>query len=677
MTSWSNWRDHPRMVSSPYVDWWLMQHMLAPGSRPARMVPALSRMDAFHDLQGSAGDVGGFGSDPSHFAPSPDGGELTVFPVPECSANSGFLDAIGSGEGWLPETAGYPTIDEDTLVVGVIDVDIALGHRRFRTAKGNSRVLAAWQQGAPWSGGPAHLPFGHALMQSDIDALLKTHSRGDLARPLDQDGFNRAAHLVDPARPDSGHALAGREAHGTHVMGLVGGADPAAAPTFSDRVRMLVVNLPAASAYGEGGAFLDYYLIYAMRWIVETHARIARASGLSKAPPLLLNISFGKQAGAKDERQVFVREVQKLAKADRILGLSKFNCIMPAGNDNLSRVHARFELPPGTGEVLDWRIRPDDGTSNFVEIWVEKLLHPDTTLAPIHLDIVPPGGVPGAFRPARSGQITELRGGLGRIYCDAVPPEDGKSVRFRYLVCLAPDRFCKGGKVGAAAGKWKIRLRNADRIAHYVRATVQTDQATLPGQRHARRSYFENPRYRLDEDTGRKADTFAYVSRAAAPPDLDTGSILARRGTLNSYAANRFVATIAGHRESDGRPAAYSASGIGQPLHAGGRGAPTVSFPSDDGDAHFGILSDGACDGSVTAMQGTSFACACATRWLIERWLAGRYDPQVDAPDLRTTLKEGPLQVPRPDRWWNAPVGREKVGAGRVSWQPERPVRRC
>lgn len=678
MSAWQPWRDHPRMVTSPYVDWWLMQHGLGAGPRPMRMVPALSRMDAFDALQGNIGDLTALGHDPQGFLPGGNGGDWPVFPVPESSANPDFPSSIDGTPGWLPDTASYPTVSADTLIAGVIDVDIGLGHRRFRQADGTTRVLASWQQGAPWKAGPGHLPFGAELMEAGINSLLTRHSSGkDLTRPLDQDGFNRAAHLVDYHRPDSLRALATREAHGTHVTGLVGGADPRREATFSERVRLLVVNLPPATAYGEGGAFLDYYLVYAMRWIVEMHARISNASGLANdPPPLLLNISFGKQAGAKDERQVFVREAKRLSGADEILGQARFNALLPAGNDNLSRVHARFELQPNDEETLDWRVLPDDETSNFVEVWVKKLLTPGTVLAPIDLDVVPPGHPDGAFQPATSGQIMELKDGLGRVYCDAVEPEDGASVRFRYLICLAPDHFMKGGKVGAAAGKWKIRFRNSGDTAHTVRATIQTDQATLPGQRNARRSYFEADDYTLFEDSGREADTFAYVDGAPAAPGQDKSTTIRRRGTLNSYAANRYVATIAGHRETDGRPAPYSASGIGHPVHAGARDTPTVSFPSDDGAAHFGLLSNGAGDGSVAAMQGTSFSCACATRWLIENWLAGRFDPNAAHSDIHAFLRSAPQQVPRPDPWHNAPVGPEKVGAGRASWQPGRPVSR-
>lgn len=666
------------MVTSPYVDWWLMQHGLGAVPHPMRMVPALRRMDAFDALQDSLSGFTALGSDPSGFLPGGAGGAWPVFPVPESAANPGFPGHIDGAPGWLPDDAAYPTVEANTLIAGVIDVDIGLGHRRFRRADGTTRVLASWQQGAPWGGGPGHLPFGATLMESAINSLLAQHSSGqDLTRPLDQDGFNRAAHLVTHDRPDGLHALATRAAHGTHVMGLVAGADPEREADFARRVRLLVVNLPPARAYGEGGAFLDYYLVYAMRWIVEMHARITGASGLmASPPPLLLNISFGKQAGAKDERQVFVREASRLAGPDRILGQARFNAILPAGNDNLGRVHARFELQPDDVQSLGWRVQPDDGTSNFVEVWVEKLLTPGTVLAPIDIDVVPPGAPDGAFHPASSGQIIELERGLGRVYCDAVEPEDGASVRFRYLICLAPDHFLKGGKAGAAAGLWKIRFRNCGDTAHTLRATVQTDQATLPGQRSARRSYFEAPDYRLFEQSGRPADTFAYDEGAASAPDLDRSTTLKRRGTLNSYAANRYVVTIAGHRETDGRPAPYSASGIGHPVRAGGRGTPTVSFPSDDGAAHFGLLSDGAGDGSVAAMQGTSFSCACATRWLIEQWRAGEFDPQAATSDLDACLRSAPQQVPRPDKWHDAPVAPEKVGAGRAAWQPVRPVSR-
>ena len=79
------------------------------------------------------------------------------------------------------------------------------------------------------------------------------------------------------------------------------------------------------------------------------------------------------------------------------------------------------------------------------------------------------------------------------------------------------------------------------------------------------------------------------------------------------------------YRNSDGKPASYSATGIGKKTGEGNSAAPTAAFPTDDGAAHFGILSAGAANGSVVAMQGTSFASAQATRFIAMGYMQDSY----------------------------------------------------
>ena len=54
----------------------------------------------------------------------------------------------------------------------------------------------------------------------------KEHSGGRLDGPLDTYAFNTEAGLLNMSEPFGAHALAGRFAHGTHVLDLAAGCDP-------------------------------------------------------------------------------------------------------------------------------------------------------------------------------------------------------------------------------------------------------------------------------------------------------------------------------------------------------------------------------------------------------------------------------------------------------------------
>ena len=671
MTGWQDWRAHDRDYRSPYVDW------------EVALFDRLGKLDGMTMIPVPPLLVGA-----ERGGQAPAGGR-EVFPVPSAVANPD-PEANLPGDGSLPppDAADLPLFDAahaaTTLVMGVIDIDIAFGHRRFRTGDGNSRVLAAWQQGAPLRAETrTGLPFGEELLQDGIDGLLDAYRLGGPAGRLDHDGFYTRLGLISHDRIEGMGALARREAHGTHVLGLAAGQDPGADPAgFADNVRLLVVNLPPPSFFGEGGAFLDYYLSYGLQWIVKTHAAIVaanRAAGvIEAAPPLLVNISFGKQAGAPDPwRAAEGGAVDPLATGGAA-GDPDPVVLVPAGNDNLERCHAQFDL--GDGErTLAWRVQPDDETSNFLEIWALPEYRPGAdgglpeVPLPLEIDLELPDGTRAGYGAPGHRSVRELAGGLGRIYCDWVYSDQRAAYRLRYLICLAPDGLTVPGDPaarGAPAGRYRLHLKNCSCHSRLeVRARIQTDEATLPSARNARRAYFEDPDYALFEPDGRLADSYPYPG-GPRPVSYDNQSPIRRHGTMNAYAADDRVVAIAGFRSSDGRPAAYSATGLGLRDARWGRAAPTAAFPSDDGAVHFGLLSDGARDGSVVALQGTSFACAAATRFVTEAALsalmAGR------APELAEALGDNPA-----DAGWLSPhVAVAKAGWGRVPFQPARPVDR-
>ncbi len=696
MTNWNEWQNRDTKFKSTYTDWWFFSGVRRKtlGNYCFQLSlpdgPLTTPFPALTDIQIEVfGQYGEFLTemDGDLLFSFKNGGTLCGalnlfydgFIVPERAANKGFRKywierPTKQGSDMLPSNLELPELEKGKFVLGVIDLDVALGHRRFRKADGSSRVLASWQMGTAHTDKP-YLPFGDVLYQVDINQMMKDHSENDLARPLDQDAFNRTAGLIDNDIPDGHRALQRRAAHGTHVMGIAGGAEPSDSDeSFCQKVPLIVANLPPPESLGEGGAFLDDYLIYALRWMREMHGKMVAHLDQAERPPLFINISFGKLAGAKDGVQEFVSDLGQASNGQpsrpgQGTDLPSTNIIIAAGNDNVAKMHADFWLLENHCRTIDWRIQPDDGTVNFVEVWVESRLTSKPIIAPIQIDLVPPGQAADGFKCARLDQVLDLISGVGRIYCDVLGPSDRPDesedpyYRFRYLICLTPDLFAgQSDALGAAAGLWKIRIKNSSPDTHRVRAMIQTDQSTLPASPRGRRSAFEDELYPYFDDQGRLADTFPFVD-AADPVPIQNASPIRRRGTVNSYAANTYVAAIAGHRSLDGRPASYSSTGLGndESLRAN-RLTPSISATAENGAAHFGVLSDGASDGSKVALAGTSMACATATRYLLDKLVSGYVFPGITEPKVGTVLRQLVEEYNEPTGWSDWAVSPLKVG---------------
>lgn len=711
MLTWGDWVDHSLGHETPYVEWFDILHTDRSGYKPEFVRQIVPRApDKFSSLEnGSSALRSSIASDESVAEPGSETPGPYVIRSPEFMTNQTFADWWENRpdpDSWLPsaDTFDYPTVDPETVVIGIIDTGLALGHRRFRLHDGRTRVLGTWLQGAPVNAPglvsePApYLPFGRHLFEQQINGAFQQFStEQNLHSPLDQDGFNRATGLTHFQHPEAERTLAGHASHGTHVMGLAGGVDPDSSHEreFGEKVRFLLVSLPPALAFGEGGTFLDFYLIYAVRWLIEVNAKIAEKSGFDKPRPMVINASFGKHAGSKDGAQPFVNAMLHHHQngrgapkgVDEVTGRVPFHAVLPAGNSNLDQATAKFMLSPtgATEAEFDWVVQPDDDTSNFLEIWYEEDAQNALTSGSLAIELVPPGQQPVGEVSGAADQICELTkthpngepNPLARIYCQNINrPQSQQSSdegpqRFRYLVCLAPDRYRSDKWTNPPAGRWKVRFRNLSTDASLsVSVMVQTDQPVDSATSVARASYLDDPTYAKFSAGGRICDSYEYGYQRGSPPsvspeNLDNAEYVKRHGSLNSYAANSGVATIAGYRSNDGRPATYSSTGSGKKDGPKGRGAPTAAFPTDDGYAHPGILSDGASDGSIVAMRGTSFASALATREVAKAWLSRQHDPYGQIP-INQLLEVRAQGQPVPQGWFKCPVKIEKVGAGRI-----------
>ncbi|MFD0979536.1 hypothetical protein [Tropicimonas aquimaris] len=667
VTRWSAWRPVREPGESPYHDWW--SRMERGSGHPA---PA-GRMHDVVPLRALLPGARGKPVDPRLRMSN----ALTA-PTPPGTWNAGFKAHLEAQGDWLPPLERLPVVPEGTVMVGVIDADIPLGHTRLCDAAGNTRIAAAWQMGLP--DGPDYLPFGHELYAADIDRYLSEYRSGPENR-LDQSAFDRRTGMVNMKDRYARRALASRYSHGAHVLDVTAGCRPEGDQDPIAQTRVLAVNLPPRIAFGASGEFLDYYMVHALRRIVD----LSDAIWLRNHPepgdgpygyPLVVNLSFGRQAGIKDRRGIFARAVRQLLELRRA-DYAPIDVVTPAGNDNLERMHAVASLAPGpngAGEAseLELRIQPGDQSSGYVEILFEADVEGlDPRYAPLEIDVVPPGGT---SQPRRTRvNARSLWGEVAEIHCgmDPADRQDGKQL-FRILVCVAPTS--RPGDTGpcAPSGAWNIHLRNRGVHRLEIDLNIQTDQAILPGSTAGRRAYFDSPYYHRYNEAGRMLDTAATepvpVNR---PPGAPPGTpVVLRHSTINATASSTQVACLGGYRLNDGREAPYSSTGAGVPLPKDGRSAPTAALPTEDGAAIYGRLAAGSADGSVVAMRGTSFAAPQAVRFVALARLRGEL-----AKSGTELLTE---QASRDEAQAGFPTGRMTVksGAGRMRSPFPEPVKR-
>lgn len=644
---------------------------------------------------------------------APSVGPGDTVPVPVFAANAAFGDYLETSETWLPDDASLPggvtdagpDIPDDTVIVGVIDVGIPLGHNRFRNPDGSTRILAAWQMLAEWGGAGGlsqpYLPFGRELYQGDIDQMLSRFSGGDAKGWLDEGAFNRTTGVLDMKNLRGHRETAGRYSHGAHVLDAAAGCSPEVAEgdeaEFRRRVKIIAVNIPSSTTFGASGTHLDNFMTVAIQRISELADAIwmkchkgythDTAGNRIAGYPVVINISFGKQAGSKDSLDAFPAALKKFRQTRHENKLAPVYLAMPAGNDNLLRCNAFLEPHPDETLALDWRVLPEDQSSNFVEIWTRN--HDDAGALPLQVTLVPPNRDAADFEP-QTGQDAGFQTleDFARIYYQRVPdPDIATRFKFRYILCIAPTARVATKGPAAPAGTWQIKVRNISGERIQCVLSIQTDQQVLPGRAINFRSYFDDPGYLLYDDRGALGESYSYPPKdedgemRSQNRDIPAATPVRRHGTMNASAAHGYATRVGGYRASDGRPAFYSSTGrghvdgrddgteVGSSTDNGRKTAPTASFPTDDGPAHFGILSAGAANGSVVAMRGTSFASSQAAREIARLLLnepgdsdtgmqmiadiaeaTERHRPQVHAnpmaADLTRTLGKGRIESP-------------------------------
>ncbi|MFG5379730.1 hypothetical protein [Yoonia sp. R2-816] len=562
-------------------------------------------------------------------------------------------------------------LPENTVLTGVVDTGIALAHRRSRRSEGSSRIVAAWQQTAS-HGGQSFLPFGQELYSKDIERLIKDHTHdGSLLGRLDEDAFVRTARLIEPHESLGHRDLEFHAAHGTHVLDLASGFDARCTPdsTLASN-RIIAVNLPPRSLHGSAGNFLALWAIFAMERIFHIADALweANRAAHGNVPeggyPLVVNFSYGMQAGPKTGDSSLELGIQALLRERQEKYAAPTRIVMPAGNENVDRGHARALM--GTGKwrnyelmselAVPWRILPADHTSNFVEIWNSALPPDEHTEAEqpsstaFKLFVSPPGYDDLEVPLLQRGYHSNLDD-IARVYCQI------QGERVSFVLAVAPTASHLPDGTLAPAGAWRIRLEYHGSVVN-ADMYVQSDQSTMPGSRTGRKSYFDHLEAIAFSEDGRPRDSYDYDSGDATDSWLEFGPVQIK-GSQNALATSVHVNVVGGYRTSDGKPEIYSSTNDGVSKQNGlGREILDASYPSEDAPSLFGLLAAGSRDGSVVAYRGTSMATGLATRDIataLAEWDPKSSDPRIgdylwlrNKADAYLTSADRPAQYRRP-----------------------------
>ena len=494
-----------------------------------------------------------------------------------------------------PAPSRAAELDSAQALMAVIDDGMAFAHDRFASADGSTRVEFAFDQRwplAPWF-------FGREVGKRDaLNGIDKCMADSRHAGIVDEEEVYRRTAFLDLAAP--GHKpLLACASHGAAVADLACGT--AVAPDAGHR-PLILVQLPIATVADTSGATLGPQVMVALRYIVW------RADCIDLALPVVVNLSYGTQAGPHDGSSLFERAMDCFLEASG----SSVRLVLPAGNSHLSRCHARFSLEGDMlRQRLHWRVLPDDRTENQLQIWLPAG-------APnLQLELISPDGTPTTPFGWGSGQTLHVDGHeVGRASHSA-PGTVGQ--RAMVSIILAPTADDAGLLPLAPAGLWCIDLsrRSEDPAVHGIHAWIQRDD-TAPGYpRAGRPSYFDDPQYARFDGGGRPIDDDTHPDTSA--------SYVKREGTLNAIATGRQPIVVGGFRRSDDGVAAYSASGplVGAGRHAPSPHGPDALLPSEDAPALPGLLAAGLRSASVAVLQGTSAAAPLAARWLADKAAAG------------------------------------------------------
>lgn len=629
----------------PYLVWAEASAFSDLGGIPAAPLPVLLELDRRADIPRFAASISGQGwlTIPAIYtAPAPALAATRFF---SASASIAFFQQFAAGNPLLTDVvrfeismpvdtgrnvshagldpAAFPAAagvagPAPSAIIAIIDDGLPFANSRFFDTAGNTRIRFFWDQtlaagavaasAGAGAGVPLVLGYGCELTQAQIQAAIAAHTS---AGSVDEEMLYARAGYRRARR---------RQTHGSAVMDLACGPNPPGFNRVPDargappEPAVICVQLPSLTVADTSGASLGVHLLDALRYI------IARADSLGPDLPIVVNLSFGRIAGAPDGASLICEAMDELIRA---LG-PRLKIVVAAGNNYLSRAHARFtlsELPKAKQELL-WRVQPGDETPNFMEIWVPDSGKVDLTQ--LSIEVRPPGSVAGAAAafPISANQAVgwaPVAGGAALCTVVFTTRLAGAGPGWVQILIAMEPTSALGARTLAPCGLWSVTVDWKGKDALPFDAWIQRDDTPYGYARRGRQSYFDDPAYDCFDGKEQRCevDNASYVKREGTINALARGGLVdvvgasiglavGGPGTAAAFAAVATGAVAAGPpAKAPGALANYSSAGQGAPHLVR---SPNLTAPGEDSIVQHGVLATGTHSNSYSALAGTSVA---------------------------------------------------------------------
>lgn len=515
---------------------------------------------------------------------------------------------------------------QSTIVTAVIDDLIGIANERFRHAPTTTRIERFWPQVVPLRKTPAgDFDSGIVCTDADINQELAATATSSI---VDEEAFYRSFYrprirpLIDACDDKTIHfaQAAGvadlqdagfqrpvtfRASHGTHVLDLAAGDQMAQTNDLAgDEITrpIFAVQLPPLATSETSGARLEQYILSGVQAI------LGWADSRQGGPaPCVINLSYGTQAGPKNGEGFLEREVARLIRLRNAEGiLTRF--VVAAGNGYRARSRSEITVHEDAPKSINWQVRPQDQSSNFLEIWSEK-----------HVDIVIKHGEKVILTSTHTEtKTTDGSHAAARLY--RVETDTARGT----IIALAPTINHGRPNQITRSGAYKVTVSTPETAPQCVALEVQRDESPINYRDTGYQSYIDDPNaYEYDKETG-------WLDR------YDDNASLTHDGTLNALATMNdtqkipeiYVAAAYTSDFGNERVAQYSASGGGHISKT-----PTLSAKADRSQTLQGQLASGTFSGGKLPMSGTSVAAPLITRRLVDA--GGDLIAEFSAPEKR------------------------------------------
>ncbi|MEJ6402907.1 S8 family serine peptidase [Yoonia sp. 2307UL14-13] len=523
-----------------------------------------------------------------------------------------------------------------TAVIGIIDDAVPFANQRLTIGGKDARLAGIWMQDgavkhALHPGIGADLPFGTELRGAQISGLLDDLVNGRLA---DEEAIYRKAGVVDFSR-GSTQSAAFFGNHGAAVADLAAGFSPDDA--LARNFPVMAVSLPPEVTRDTLGTFAPVYILTAILYLIQRTRRLCKwlesKHGSPVRLPLIINISYGILAGAKDGSSLVERFQDAVSDNDHP-EVGPIHFVLPMGNHRQSQTHA--VLQADGADKLDWELKPDDNTPSFVEIWGPMRDSPEPPEACMQLVLGRGAGDLERTGFTTHGTFEDLRQNgrpAGRAYLQY--RRFGGGGREVVTLAMYPTLPSLPGADYVQPGLVRIGAVLPDGDA--VDAYIQRDDSIRRFRSGGRQSKFLDPGYQTHDPAGRE---LPFDQRGA-----DTSVI--RAGTVNAFACGfnqiRVGGTYGDEDTVDGQPTGDVVHYSGLGLVGDGRIITgDVTAPADRSRIRPGIVTMGALSGSRQAVSGTSMSAPSVTMSLA-RILAEQPDGfEVTPQNIAAVLRGGP-----------------------------------